>query len=321
MKKENRAIESGQIITTPLPVAKPFLKWAGGKSQLLKKFHELYPKALKENQIKNYYEPFLGSGAVFFDMVQTYKIKNAYLYDANEDLVLTWLVIQKEPAKLIEFLYRYQQTCRKLTGSRQKEYFYEQRQNFNLQRFNTDFNKFSGLWIPRAAQLIFLNRTCFNGLYRVNSKGEFNTPMGDYKSPVICDEYNILAVSKVLEIATIQTADYKQVKRDLKPGSFVYFDPPYRPLSKTSGFTAYSKNDFGDADQIELAKLFRTIDKKGGYTMLSNSDPKNYNPADNFFDDLYRGFNISRIPAKRMINSNAAKRGSINEIVITNYPI
>lgn len=186
--------------------AKPFLKWAGGKGQLLDKFQELYPKQLKEKRIKNFYEPFLGSGAVFFDIVQKYDIESAFLYDINDELILTYKVIQKDVSKLIDFLHRYQKTYLRLDKVKRQEFFYDQRTNYNLQRFNIDYDKYSESWFPRAAQLIFLNRTCFNGLYRVNSKGEFNSPVGDYDNPTICDEQNLLAVNKVLEIAEIKKA-------------------------------------------------------------------------------------------------------------------
>ena len=301
--------------------ARPFLKWAGGKGQLLDKFQELYPKQLKENKIKNFYEPFLGSGAVFFDIAQKYEIENAYLYDINEELVLTYKVIQNDVSKLTDFLYRYQKSYLKLDKTKRQEFFYDQRTNYNLQRFNIDYDKYSENWFPRAAQLIFLNKTCFNGLYRVNSKGEFNSPAGDYDNPTICDEQNLLAVNKVLQIAEIRKADFKEIITDLKSNSFVYFDPPYRPISKTASFKAYSKHGFEDNEQIQLSKLFKFIHEEGSSVMLSNSDPKNLDPNDNFFDVIYNDFNIFRVPARRMINSNAAKRGTINEIVVTNYRI
>ena len=301
--------------------ARPFLKWAGGKGQLLDKFQELYPKQLKENKIKNFYEPFLGSGAVFFDIAQKYEIENAYLYDINEELVLTYKVIQNDVSKLTDFLYRYQKSYLKLDKTKRQEFFYDQRTNYNLQRFNIDYDKYSENWFPRAAQLIFLNKTCFNGLYRVNSKGEFNSPAGDYDNPTICDEQNLLAVNKVLQIAEIRKADFKEIITDLKSNSFVYFDPPYRPISKTASFKAYSKHGFEDNEQIQLSKLFKFIHEEGSSVMLSNSDPKNLDPNDNFFDEIYNDFNIVRVPARRMINSNAAKRGTINEIVVTNYGI
>jgi DNA adenine methylase len=318
--KEQAGIKEKDLLQTRNFGAKPFLKWAGGKGQLLQKFRALYPQELINKKIKNYYEPFLGSGAVYFDIVQQYEIKNAWLYDVNPELIITYKSIQQDVARLIEFLYRYQKTYLKLSLTQRQKYFYDQRTNYNLQRFNTDYDRFSESWTVRAAQLIFLNRTCFNGLYRVNSKGEFNTPAGKYDNPTICDEYNLLAVAKVLENATIKKADYSQVKRDLKSNAFVYFDPPYRPISKTASFKAYSKDDFSDKEQIALAGMFKYIHEKGALVMLSNSDPKNNNPGDNFFDELYKDFNIARIPARRMINSDASRRGNINEIVVTNYP-
>lgn len=308
------------LLPSTQPAAKPFLKWAGGKRQLLQKFRELYPKKLLDKKIKNYYEPFLGSGAVYFDIAQNFGIEKAWLYDTNPELIITYQVIQQDAAKLIDFLYRYEKTYLKLNDAQRSGYFYDQRANYNLQRFNVDYDNYSTTWIARAAQLIFLNRTCFNGLYRVNAKGEFNTPAGKYSNPAICDEYNLLAVSKVLENATIKRADFKQVKRDLKKNSFVYFDPPYRPISKTASFKAYSKDDFTDKEQVALAGLFNHIHSAREYVMLSNSDPKNINPGDEFFDELYKEFTILRIPARRMINSDASKRGNINEIVVTNYP-
>jgi DNA adenine methylase len=301
--------------------ARPFLKWAGGKGQLLSKFRELYPKQLKNKKIKLFYEPFLGSGAVFFDIAQNYKIESAILYDINEELILAYKVIQKDVSKLLDFLFRYQRDYLKLDKLKRREYYYEQRTNYNLQRFNIDYDKYSENWISRAAQLIFLNKTCFNGLFRVNSKGEFNSPVGDYDKPTICNEQNLSTVSEILEIAEIKKADFKEIIADFKAESFVYFDPPYRPISKTANFRAYSKHDFTDVEQIQLADLFRQLDAKGAKLMLSNSDPKNNNDQDNFFDDIYKDYNIYRIPAKRVINSDATKRGIINEIVVTNYSI
>lgn len=301
--------------------AKPFLKWAGGKGQLLQRFRDLYPEPLKANGISTFYEPFLGSGAVFFDIVQQYKVKSAYLYDINEELILTYQVIQKDVFKLIEFLYRYEKEYIQLNRTLRQEYYYAQRTNFNLNRFNIDYNKYSELWIPRAAQLIFLNRTCFNGLYRVNSRGEFNTPAGDYTNPTICDELNLISVHQVLQIAEIRKCDFKHNTISARDNAFIYFDPPYRPISKTASFKSYSKQDFTDSEQIELAKLFKQLDQQGCFVMLSNSDPKNTNPNDNFFDELYQDYYIERVQAKRMINSDSSKRGIINEIIVTNYAI
>jgi DNA adenine methylase len=218
-------------------------------------------------------------------------------------------------------LHHYEKKYHKLDKEKQQQYFYEQREQYNKQRTKTDYATLNETSVARAAQLIFLNRTCFNGLYRVNSRGDFNSPAGDYKNPKICDEQNLSAVNKVLQVAEIKKADFKQVLRDLKLKAFVYFDPPYRPISKTASFKAYAKDNFDDAAQRELAEVFQKLDKKGAKLMLSNSDPKNHDSKDNFFDDLYKDYHIARVAAKRMINSNANKRGSINEIVVTNYTV
>lgn len=300
-------------------VARPFLKWAGGKTQLLPQFRMLYPQKIKEGKILYYYEPFLGSGAVFFDIVQHFTIKHAWLYDINPELVITYQVIQKDVKKLIVLLKKNQTKYHGLSKKQQSEYYYEQRDVFNKQRSKFDYSNYSAAWINRAAILIFLNRTCFNGLYRVNASGDFNTPAGKYNNPTICDEKNLLSVSLVLRNTTIKHADFQQVKKDLKKNSFVYFDPPYRPLSKTASFKSYSKEAFTDEDQKKLFSVFHYIHQKGECVMLSNSDPKNINASDDFFDNLYADYNILRIPAKRMINAVATKRGVINELVVTNY--
>lgn len=299
--------------------AKPFLKWAGGKGQLLEKFLSFYPPELKEGEIKNYYEPFIGGGAVFFDVVQRYKIHSAVLYDINEDLVLAYKVIQKDVQKLIEILFTIRKKYEKLEEEKRAEFYYSTRKKFNSTLSIIDYSVYSEKWIQRAAQIIFLNKTCFNGLFRFNSKGEYNVPVGSYKNPKILDEENLLNVSEILNIATIKKADFSEVEKVADADSFIYFDPPYRPLNASSSFTSYSKNKFGDAEQIKLAELFKRLNKKGMKLMLSNSDPKNDNPNDNFFDEIYKDFNIARIPATRMINSNASKRNAINEIVVTNY--
>lgn len=300
---------------------KPFLKWAGGKTQLLQRFRELYPPELKNGQVKNYYEPFMGSAAVYFDIVQRYPVDQAYLYDVNEELVLAYRVVQRDVARLIDVLFRLEKKYIALDKQKRSDYFYAQRNLFNEQRFIINHNKYADNWITRTAQLIFLNRTCFNGLYRVNSKGEFNTPAGRYANPGICDEANLSAVSKLLDRAHIKKADFNEVVKEIKPASFIYFDPPYRPISKTALFTAYSKLVFSDEEQVRLAAVFKSLSDKGALLMLSNSDPRNINPADDFFDSLYSRFNILRVPAKRLINSVAAARGNINEIIITNYPV
>jgi len=299
---------------------KPFMKWAGGKSQLLGQFQKYYPKELKAGKIKKYFEPFLGGGAVFLDISQQFSIESAFLTDINEELILAYKVIQRNPETLIEFLWKYSKQYYKLSEEDRKEYFYEVRTNLNLQRFQINYRRYSENWIPRAAQLIFLNKTCFNGLFRLNKKGEFNVPFGKYKNPRILDEENILALSKILQIAEINAGNFYSTENKIDENSFVYFDPPYRPISKTSNFTSYSKYSFNDSDQIQLGKYFSKLNlKKNAKLMLSNSDPTNENPDDTFFKDLFDGFNIIKVNANRMINCNAEKRGQITELLIANY--
>ena len=300
---------------------KPFLKWAGGKGQLVQKFSNIYPEELIRGQIKNYYEPFLGGGAVFFDIASNYKVKSARLYDINNELILAYKVVQKDVIKLIEFLTRYKTFYLSLSYDKRKEYYYEIRRNYNLQRFNTDYKNYSENWIPRAAQMIFLNKICYNGLFRVNSKGEFNSPAGVYENPQIFDQENLINASRLLSCSELIEADFKDFSPANVEESFIYFDPPYRPISQTAYFTSYVKEEFKDADQYKLANIFKELNKKGAKLMLSNSDPKNTDPNDNFFDVLYRDYYIKRIPAKRMVNSVVTKRGEINELVVTNYKV
>lgn len=299
--------------------AKPFIKWAGGKGQLISQLRNLYPRELELGLIKRYVEPFLGGGSIFFDVVQNYKIQNAKLFDINPELILLYKVVQNDVEKLIEFLKEYSKRFLKLSNENKKNFFYEFRSNYNNQRFNINYNNYSEMWISRAAQTIFLNKTCFNGLFRVNSKGQFNVPYGESKNPSFFNEENLKSVSKILEIADIYWEDYSKISPYITKDTFVYFDPPYRPISITSSFKSYSVNDFDDVHQTELANLYRKLSKKGAKLMLSNSDPKNINSKDFFFDNLYSDFNIHSVKANRMINSNAAKRGFINEILITNY--
>lgn len=302
--------------------AKPFLKWAGGKSQLLSQFENLFPAELKQGKIERYVEPFIGGGAVFFEIVQKYKISSAFLYDINSELILVYKVVQKDPERLIEQLKNISQKYKALRESRRKTFYYELREKYNLQRLQIDYQRYSVDWISRAAILIFLNRTCFNGLFRLNSRGEFNVPHGRYKNPRILDEENLMAVSRLLQIAEIQSGDFEVCEGAVTSNTFIYFDPPYRPISKTANFTSYSKSDFNDPQQIRLANFFRYLHTNYDVRlMLSNSDPKNENPSDDFFEDLYKGFNIHRVSANRMINSNPDKRGQINELVITNYEV
>ena len=297
-------------------LAKPFLKWAGGKSQLLTQFEKFYPTSLKENRIDYYFEPFLGGGAVFFDIIQKYDIKKAYLIDINEDLILTYLVIQNHVYDLIKTLRELENQYKKLSQEKRKHFYYMIRNAYNEKKPYINYNKFHSDWIERSAQMIFLNKTCYNGLYRLNSAGEFNSPAGNYKNPTILDEENLIHASQVLEKAEIFCNSYKIVLKLIKKNSFVYFDPPYRPISNSANFVKYTQFGFTEEDQKELANIYKILDKKNIYLMLSNSDPK-----DKFFEHLYNGYYINKINANRMINCQGDKRGKIQEIIVTNYAI
>jgi len=300
--------------------AKPFLKWAGGKNQLLRQLENYYPDDLRKGKIEKYIEPFIGGGAVFFEIMRRYNIRSSYISDINKDLILTYLVIQQHLNILSEFLEQYQKEYDNTDEEKRNHLFLSMRKHFNSQQFEINYKKNSDNWIPRAAQLIFLNKTCFNGLFRLNSKGEFNVPFGKYKNPNISDNYDILSVSRILQKTEILISDYKSCFDRADEKTFVYFDPPYRPVSKTASFTNYTGFKFTEKEQTELADFFRKLDtEKHPKLMLSNSDPKNENPDDDFFEKIYNGYKLYRVYANRMINCNAEKRGQIKELVITNY--
>jgi DNA adenine methylase len=300
--------------------AKPFLKWAGGKRQLLNELEANLPTPVKKTkQIDVYIEPFVGGGALLFYLLSNYKVKKSIINDINADLMLTYKVIKLYPEDLIKRLSEIQREYLKLDTEERKEYFYENlRTPYNKLKVNYK-NENQVNSTEKAALLIALNKTCFNGLYRQNSKGEFNVPAGRYKKPKILDEENILNVSKLLKNTEIQCGTYKNIKVKNSKKTFIYFDPPYRPLSTSSSFTKYSKGDFNDEDQKKLAEFYSKLDKDDHYLLLSNSDPKCTNPEDNFFEDLYKGFKIQRVLAKRYINSKASGRGEVIELLIRNY--
>lgn len=305
----------------PTNKAKPFLKWVGGKTQLIKQFRAYYPSDLQEKTIKNYVEPFLGGGAMFFEINHHFDIQSAYLSDLNKDLIVAYQIIQKRPNDLLFFLEKYQNKYDQTPQADRNELFLGIRNDFNTQRFDLNYKKMADNWVSRTAQLIFLNKTCFNGLFRVNKKGGFNVPYGKYKTALIFDEKNILAVSNALQKAEIRYADYSTCFDKVTQNTFVYFDPPYRPISKTASFTTYTGTDFKEAQQLELAHFFRQLDQeKYAKLMLSNSDPQNENPTDTFFQKAYAGYNISKVSAGRAINCKGNKRGKISELLITNYP-
>lgn len=273
---------------------KPFIKWVGGKRQLLNQFKSLglYPPINFNPKVNSYFEPFIGGGAVFFDLLP----EKAILSDLNNELITTYNVIKHDADSLIQDLKKHKY---------EKEYF------LKIRSLKTE----SLSNIEVASRFIFLNRTCFNGLYRVNSKGEFNVPFGKYNNPLICDEVNLRRVSKSLKNVEIINQDYKEVSKKAKKGDFIYFDPPYFPINATSSFTSYTKENFLEKEQIELRDLFKNLSDRGCFVMLSNSDTP-------FINSIYQEIGVAKInyiQAGRSINSNSNKRGKISEVVITNY--
>ena len=243
--------------------AKPFLKWAGGKTQLLKQLESYYPESLKLGEIKKYIEPFIGSGAVFLEICQKYEIESAHISDINFDLIQAYQVIQRWPDDLIEILGKLQVKFDKSSQMQRQLFFTEIRTQYNLQRKSVSTLKLSKDVINRTAQLIFLNKTCFNGLFRLNSKGEFNVPFGRYKNPKILDAENIYQISQLLQKTEIRSSEFESCYAIADESSFIYFDPPYCPLNATSSFTSYSKSSFGPKEQKFLRDVFVELSEKG----------------------------------------------------------
>ncbi|MDR1686179.1 MAG: DNA adenine methylase [Desulfovibrio sp.] len=291
--------------------AKPFLKWAGGKSQILSEIRAKYPTGLG-NTITKYAEPFVGAGAVLFDVLSSCILLDVYISDINRELIQTYICIRDEIDELLEKLKTLERRYLRADDNKRNYIYYKCRERFN-------FLKLSDSKSPELAALfIFLNRTCFNGLYRVNRKGEYNVPMGSYRNPTICDADNLRAVSHNLQGAIVVCADFKESRNFIDKNTFAYFDPPYRPLTVTSSFTSYSQDGFDDRAQADLARFIDSMSEKGAYIIASNSDPKNIDSADNFFDELYAKHKIHRISASRMINSVGDSRGKISELLIVN---
>lgn len=275
------------------PYAKPFLKWAGGKRGLIEQLFQKFPK-----DFNNYHEPFLGGGAVFFELYSRGMLegKKIYLSDINAELINAYNVVKKQPDELIANLAIYKQ-------KHNKEFYYQIRQ---LDR-TADFKKLSPL--NRATRFVYLNKTCFNGLYRVNSKGYFNTPMGGYKNPNIADKETILNASKALQNAIIFNKPFDKTLNNTSTDDFIYLDPPYYPLTKTAAFTAYDKNAFLDEKQKQLFDMFKKLHQKKCTVMKSNSDTS-------FIKDLYQEYAIDFVQANRFINSKGGGRNKINEVLI-----
>lgn len=289
--------------------AAPVLKWAGGKRQLLPILAQRYPAALLKGEINTYIEPFVGGGAVFFDLASRGLIKRAYLFDANPAVVGVYTAIRDHVEALIADLTPISDAFLGCDGPARAAFFYAMREAYNTKTSDT---------LTQAAQTLFLNKTCFNGLYRVNSKGQFNVPYGRYKQPRIVQPERLRAVSAALQGTVIQQGDFSQSLECIEGKTFIYYDPPYRPLNKTSVFNQYAKTSFDDVEQRRLAAMFKTLDKKGVLQMLSNADPTN-TADDPFFDQLYADYCIERITATRRINADAGKRGGLREILVRNY--
>ena len=290
--------------------AKPFIKWLGGKTQLISSIEKNLPKNLEKQKNLTYIEPFVGGGAILFWILQNYpNITNAIINDINPDLTTAYKTIKEMPAELVDALQTIQDEYLLLNEENRKEYYLNKRKIFNTKTLNS---------IDNTSAFIFLNRTCFNGLYRVNSKGEFNVPFGRYKNPKICDKATIFADSKILEKVEILTGDFEQTLKYADKNSLFYLDPPYKPLSETSSFNAYAKEGFNDNEQIRLKNFCDELNQLGHNFILSNSDVKSKNPEDNFFDELYEQFNIERLFATRMVNANPEKRRKLTELLTTN---
>jgi len=290
--------------------AKPFVKWVGGKKQLLNEIEKFLPIDFKQRGDVCYVEPFAGGGAVLFWILQKYpNITRAVINDINEELIGTYMVIKEQVEPLITTLQQYQKEYLPLNDTSRKEYFLLKRKLFNSKNATS---------VEMAAMFIFLNRTCFNGLYRVNSKGEFNVPHGKYKNPKICDEPTLRADSKLLQMVEIICGDFSQTAKFASRNTLFYLDPPYRPITKTSAFTSYTKEGFDDAEQIRLRDFCNTISAKKALFVASNSDSTNFNKKEIFFDKIYERFSIKRVSATRMINSDPTGRGALSELMISN---
>lgn len=290
--------------------ARPFIKWVGGKTQLLDEVRKSLPRDFASRQHITYVEPFVGGGAVMFWILQAYpNIERAVINDINQELVCTYRVIQENVEELIAELAYIRDEYIPLNAEDRKAYFMEKRARFNTKQTTP---------VETAALFIFLNRTCFNGLYRVNSKGEFNVPHGKYTKPRICDADNLRACSMVLQNVEILCGDFAETGRFAGPDTLFYFDPPYKPITETSSFTSYAKEGFNDNEQLRLRDFCDKINKEKALFVASNSDPKDVNSKDNFFDTIYQHFIIKRVSAARMINSDASGRGAISELMISN---
>lgn len=293
---------------------KPILKWAGGKTQLLSEISHAYPDGFGDT-IRRYAEPFVGGGAVLFDILSKFDLDEVYISDINAELINMYLVVRDHAEELIDILTVYQNEYQALDNEGRKKYYYHKRDEFN----DLILQGKSKTGIISAALFIFLNRTCFNGLYRANRNGFFNVPKGDQANPLICNKENIRNVSAALANIQIVCGDYSASRGFIDAHTLVYLDPPYRPLKGRDSFISYTETEFDDSCQRALAGFIEEMDARGAYIILSNSDPKNVDPEDDFFENLYADYDVQRINAKRKINRNADHRGYITELLIKNY--
>ena len=292
--------------------AKPFIKWVGGKNQLIEQLDLLLPADFDKWENVTYIEPFVGGGAMLFYMLQRYpNIKNAVINDINSDLITCYRTIRDTPEQLIDALKVIENAFLTLEKEEdRKSMFLTVRNRYNEKNLNP---------IENTTLFFFLNRTCFNGLYRVNKKGLFNVPFGKYENPKICDPETIRKDSELLQRVEILNGDFEDSFDYANGKTLFYFDPPYRPLSNTSSFNDYTKESFNDVAQVRLKEYCDIINQAGFHFMLSNSDGNSKNAGDNFFDDLYKEYQIERVWASRSINSNPNKRGKLTEILVHNY--
>jgi DNA adenine methylase len=292
--------------------AKPFVKWVGGKSQLISSIEQVLPKNLYKLPELTYIEPFVGGGAMLFWTLNNFKnITKAIINDINSDLTTAYKTLRDDVIDLIIELKRIEKEYKSLSSEEsRKEFYLLQRERFNTKKLDD---------IDNTTLFIFLNRTCFNGLYRVNSKGLFNVPFGKYTNPTICDENTIFADSELLQKVEILTGDFEKTLHYATDNTFFYLDPPYKPLSQTSSFTSYAKENFDDDEQVRLKRFCDKLDERDYFWILSNSDVKSNDPTNDFFDNLYSDYKINRVWASRSVNANPEKRGKLTELLITNY--
>jgi len=292
--------------------AKPFIKWVGGKGQLIEQLEAMLPADFDNWDNATYIEPFVGGGAMLYYMLQQHpNIKRAVINDINSDLITCYKTVRDNVEQLISALHEIQEQYYTLQDMEAKrEMFIAVRERYNEKNLDP---------IENTTKFFFLNRTCFNGLYRVNKKGLFNVPFGKYMQPQICDAETLRADSDLLKRVIILEGDFENTLNYAQEKSLFYFDPPYRPLSDTSSFNDYTKEAFNDDSQVRLKIFCDQVVAAGHCFMLSNSDCKGKNETDNFFDVLYADYYIDRVLASRNVNANGAKRGKISELLIHNY--